>query len=153
MDHNVAATPLIGNSMNQDVALGISMTVAQADLAPLRAAARLGEVAVVYRTNRVQLGGGFGDHDRHPLAWAVLVYVDGQVARVYSARGAGREWNSLDRLQRWLRAQGFWYWWTRNDLEPPGTATDQEREEEDGLTVSEPLAGPISGPGFAPLPG
>jgi hypothetical protein len=31
-------------------------------------------------------------------------------------------WNSLDRLNTWLRDQGFWYWWTRNDLEPVGSA-------------------------------
>ena len=125
--------------MDQDVALGISMTVAQADLAPLRAAGRLGEYAVVYRVNRNVQGGGFGDQSKHPLTWAVLVYVDSRAARIYSARGKGREWSDLDRLERWMREQGFWYWWTRNDVEPLGTATVEEFEEE-------PSAPPVQAP-------
>jgi len=103
--------------MDQDVALGVVTTVTQADLPFLREAGRLGEYAVVYRVYRNQMGGGFGDQSKHPYAWGVLVYVDAQLGRVNSARGLGREWNSLDRLERWLRAQGFWYWWHRNDLE------------------------------------
>jgi hypothetical protein len=106
------------------------MTVTQADLAPLRAAGRLGEYAVVYRVNRNHRGGGFGDQTKHPLTWAVLVYVDNQAARIHSARGKGREWSGLDRLQRWLREQGFWYWWTRNDVEPLGMAAVEVPEEE-----------------------
>ena len=108
--------------MSQDVELGITGTVTQADLAPLRTAARLGEFAVVYRVERVHQGGGYGDQGKHPLAWAVAVYVDNQLCRVFNARGAGREWNSIDKLSNWLRDQGFWYWWTRNDLEPVGAA-------------------------------
>ena len=108
--------------MDQDVVLGIAGAVTQADLAPLRAAARLGESPVIYRVHRLQAGGGYGDQSRHPFAWAVAVYVDGQLCRIHSARGAGREWNSLDRLGDWLREQGFWTWWTRNDLEVPGDA-------------------------------
>ena len=104
--------------MNQDANLGVQTTVTQADLESLRAAGRLGEYAVVYRVWRSQQGGGFGDQSSHPYAWGVLVYVDTVLARVNSARGHGREWNSLDRLETWLRQQGFWYWWTRNDLEP-----------------------------------
>lgn len=103
--------------MNQDVALGVSLTVTQADLPFLRNAGRLGDYAVVYRVERHQQGGGFGDQDSRPFAWGVLVYVDGLLARINSARGSGREWNSLDRLEPWLRSQGFRYWWTRNDLE------------------------------------
>lgn len=114
--------------MNQDALLGVTTSATQADLAALRSASRLGEYAVVYRVNR---GGGFGDQARHPLAWAVLVYVDGQVARIYSARGEPREWNNLDRLERWLRDQGFWFWWTRNDLEALGSATSLEQAEEE----------------------
>ncbi len=117
--------------MDQDVALGITTSVTQSDLAPLRAMGRLGEYAVVYRVNRSVQGGGFGNQSRHPRTWAVLVYVDGQAARVYSARGHGREWSSLDRLERWLRDQGFWYWWTRNDIEPLGAATGPDVEESD----------------------
>ena len=108
--------------MDQDVAMGIVGGVTQADLAGLRVAGRLGEYAVIYRIHRQHQGGGYGDQDRHPLAWAVAVYVDAQLHRLFNARGAGREWNDLDRLSTWLRDQGFWYWWTRNDLEPLGTA-------------------------------
>lgn len=139
MEHNVARSQTIFNNMDQDVALGITTSATQADLAPLRAAGRLGEFAVVYRVSRSHQGGGFGDQDRHPLTWAVLVYVDGQAARIYSARGNGREWSSLDRLERWLRDQGFWYWWTRNDIEPLGVASGPDLEDVDepdpGLTA------------------
>jgi hypothetical protein len=106
--------------MNQDVNLGVVGSLTQADIPGLRAEGRLGEYPVVYRAVRNQLGGGFGDQDRHPHVWAVLVYVDGQLWRIYSARGFPREWSNLDRLERWLRGQGFWYWWTRNDLETIG---------------------------------
>jgi hypothetical protein len=108
--------------MDQDAFLGVVGSVTQADLAPLRLSSRLGEHPVIYRVRRMQLGGGYGDQGRHPFAWAVAVYVDGQLCRVHSARGAGREWYSLDRLACWLREQGFWTWWTRNDLEVPGAA-------------------------------
>jgi len=111
--------------MSQDVELGVVGSVTQAHLAPLRDGARLGEFALVYRIERLHRGGGYGDQDKHPLAWAVAVYVDNQLCRVYNARGAGREWNSIDRLCGWLREQGFWYWWTRNDLEPVGSATTE----------------------------
>jgi hypothetical protein len=130
MNHNVVNKYHFVNTMSQDVELGIVGSVTQADLAPLRDAARLGEYALVYRVQRVHQGGGYGDQDKHPLAWAVAVYVDNQLCRVYNARGAGREWNSIDKLAGWLREQGFWYWWTRNDLEPVGyAATEPESEE------------------------
>ena len=116
--------------MDQDVTMGITGSLTQADLAPLRAASRLGEYAVVYRVDRLQQGGGFGNQGRHPLAWAVMVYLDEQAVRVYSARGQGREWNSLDRLSGWLREQGFWYWWVRNDVEALGTASVDEEDVE-----------------------
>ena len=95
----------------------------------MRTAGRLGETALVYRVARVHQGGGYGDQDKHPLAWAVAVYVDSQLCRVFNARGAGREWNSIDRLSSWLREQGFWYWWTRNDLEPLGSAATEQDDE------------------------
>jgi len=118
--------------MDQDVALGVTTTVTQADLAHLRQAVRLGEYPVVYRVHRQQQGGGFGDQSKHPYAWGVLVYVDGQLARLNSARGFGREWNDLARVERWLRAHGFWYWWTRNDLETVSVMDEvlEEAEEE-----------------------
>ncbi len=132
--------------MNQDVELGITGSVTQADLAPLRDGARLGEFAVVYRVERMHQGGGYGDSGKHPLAWAVAVYVDSQLCRVYNARGAGREWNSIDKLGAWLREQGFWYWWTRNDLEPVGDAV---AEEEDGAETTTPPA--FVDPPFSPF--
>ena len=129
MNHNVGYKLRLVNTMSQDVELGIVGTVTQADLAPLRTAGRLGESALVYRIERLHQGGGYGDQDKHPLAWAVAVYIDGQLCRVFNARGAGREWNSIDRLAGWLREQGFWYWWTRNDLEPLGSAVTEQDEE------------------------
>ena len=128
MVHNVVNELHSVNIMIQDVELGITGSVTQADLAPLREAARLGEYALVYRIQRQHQGGGYGDQDKHPMAWAVAVYVDTQLCRVFNARGAGREWNNIDRLSSWLRDQGFWCWWTRNDLEPVGTALTEPEE-------------------------
>lgn len=139
MHHNVSTLSPSVNTMDQDVSLGIVGTVTQADLAPIRSAARLGEYALVYRVQRTHQGGGYGDQDKHPLAWAVAVYVDGQLCRIFNARGAGREWNSLDRLSGWLREQGFWYWWTRNDLEPVGAAaTDDDIEHPEAMNDMPP---------------
>jgi adenine-specific DNA methylase len=87
---------------------------------------------LVYRVERVHQGGGYGDQGKHPMAWAVAVYVDTQLNRVFNARNAGREWNNIDRLSSWLREQGFWCWWTRNDLEIVGTA-QAEPEPEDSV--------------------
>ena len=131
--------------MNQNVSLGIVGAITQADLAPIRQAARLGDYALIYRIERVNQGGGYGDQEKHPFAWAVAVYVDGQLCRVFNARGAGREWNSLDKLSEWLRDQGFWYWWTRNDLQPLGTATtdlDSDLDVDRSETVNIPEAIP-----------
>jgi len=118
-----------GSTMDHDASLGVTTTITQADLAYLRSVGRVGEFAVVYRTYRQQAGGGFGRQDEHPLTWGVLVYIDGLLARMYSVRGAAREWTSLDRLERWLRQQGFRYCWTRNDLEPT-TPIDGEAESD-----------------------
>ncbi len=133
--------------MDQDVALGVAFAVTQADLGLLREDLRLGAYPVVYRVNRMQQGGGYGDQERHPFAWGVLVYVDGQLARINSARGAGREWNDLDRVERWLRAQGFAYWWTRNDLEAVGPVVTDADEPGDGVAAAVEL--PVQ-PAFAP---
>jgi len=131
--------------MDQDAKLGISGSVTQADLAPLRQGARLGEFAVVYRIERLHQGGGYGDQGKHPLAWAVAVYVDNQLCRVFNARGAGREWNSIDRLCSWLREQGFWYWWTRNDLEPVGSglADPEDMPDSPSPTIIDPPFSPF----------
>jgi len=122
MDHNVGKLLSIVNIMDQDVAMGIVGAITQADIAPIRNAGRIADYAVIYRVVRMRQAGGYGDQDKHPLAWAAALYVDGQLYRVYNARGAGREWVSLDKLGGWLREQGFWYWWTRNDLEVLGAA-------------------------------
>ena len=53
--HNVVNSDYSVNTMGQDVALGISGSVTQADLAPLRIAGRLGEYALVYRVERDEL--------------------------------------------------------------------------------------------------
>ncbi|MDX1608745.1 MAG: hypothetical protein R3225_01325 [Halofilum sp. (in: g-proteobacteria)] len=121
--------------MDHDASLGVATTINQSDIEGLRATGRLGDFAVVYRTWRQQAGGGFGQQELHPLAWGVLVYVDGLLARVYSVRGAAREWTSLDRLERWLRQNGFRYWWARNDLDPA-----ELPEEPEGLAVLDPEA-------------
>ncbi len=115
--------------MDQDVSLGVTMTITQADIPYLREVGRLGEYAVVYRVFRQQMGGGFGDQTKNPFAWGVLVYVDTQVARLYSARGLPREWSDLTRLEKWMREQGFWYWWMRNDLEPLMVMPSEEEPE------------------------
>ena len=135
--------------MDQDVQLGITGSVTQADLAPLRTGGRLGEFAVVYRVERLHQGGGYGDQSKHPLAWAVAVYIDNQLCRVFNARGAGREWNNIDRLSTWLREQGFWYWWTRNDLEPLGNASADD--DDGGDTQTPGPATPIIDPPFSPF--
>jgi hypothetical protein len=137
MRHNVANYTYYVNTMDQDVALGISGSVTQADLAPLRIAGRLGEYALVYRVERVHQGGGYGDQGKHPMAWAVAVYVDTQLNRVFNARNAGREWNNIDRLSSWLREQGFWCWWTRNDLEIVGTAQVEPEDSPEPSTIGE----------------
>jgi adenine-specific DNA methylase len=122
--------------MDQDVILGIAGSITQADLAPIREEGRLGEYAVVYRIERVHQGGGYGDQGRHPFAWAVAVYIDNQLFRMFNARGSGREWNSLDKLGDWLREQGFYYWWTRNDLEVLGAAASDTEITENVIDFS-----------------
>ena len=145
MNHNVVNNSQLVNTMSQDVELGVVGSVTQADLAPLRDKALLGEFALVYRIERLHQGGGYGDQGKHPLSWAVAVYVDNQLCRVYNARGAGREWNSIDKLSGWLREQGFWYWWTRNDLEPVGNAViePEETSEVPSPTIIDPPFSPF----------
>jgi len=130
--------------MDQDVALGVAFAVTQADLPFLRQSLRLGEYPVVYRIHRTQKGGGFGDQAKHPFAWGVLVYVDGQLARINSARGTGREWNDLDKVGVWLRGQGFGYWWTRNDLEPLGSILTPEPTDITGEMPNQPQLPPAT---------
>ncbi len=131
--------------MDQDVSLGVTMTLTQSELPEMRAGGRLREYAVVYRCYRTQAGGGFGNQVDHPFAWGVLVYVDDTVARIYSARGLPREWTDLTRLEVWMRDQGFWYWWMRNDLDPLGARENQgENELGDGEDSHDSLDFPPS---------
>lgn len=95
----------------------ISLTLKSTELAALMAAWRVQHSAVVYRVKRENQGGGFGNTADHPYCWAVAVFYDGQLARIVSARGKGREFNSLDKLELWLRSQGIAKWQVHNDLE------------------------------------
>jgi hypothetical protein len=106
--------------------MGGNPVVRQADLPALQRAYRLLGHPVVARVPRAQLGGGFGDQARHPNAWGVFVQIDGLMTRIISARGLPREWTSLDRLERWLREQGFRNWWVQNELEPVGEPADDD---------------------------
>ncbi|MCA9311327.1 MAG: hypothetical protein KDA21_08990 [Phycisphaerales bacterium] len=95
-----------------------TLTITQAEIPPLVSSFRITAYPVVVRSVREQLGGGFGDQNRHPHAWTVLLQVDGLWARVESSRGSTREWTNLDRLERWLRDHGFRYIWLQNELDP-----------------------------------
>ncbi len=95
-----------------------TLAFTQAEIPGLVASYRITAYPVVVRAARQQLGGGFGDQERHPHTWTALLQVDGQWAQIESARGAIREWGSLDRLERWLRANGFRYFWLQNELDP-----------------------------------
>ncbi|MDX1654668.1 MAG: hypothetical protein R3310_05610 [Candidatus Competibacteraceae bacterium] len=105
------------------MAYGVNVSVRQGELDELLRTHRIGKV-VVYRVERSQLGGGFGDQDKYPYAWTVVIYIDGLPASVMSARGLRREWTSLDRLERWLREQGIRYWSVTNELEPLGQSAE-----------------------------
>jgi hypothetical protein len=109
-----------------------TLAVTQAEIPGLVASYRVTAYPVIVRAGRQQLGGGFGDQSRHPFTWTVLLQVDGQWARVESTRGATREWGSLDRLERWLRGQGFRYVWLQNELDPAEEA-DPEGPPRPGL--------------------
>lgn len=93
------------------------ITIRQSDIPALLASYRITGVPVIQRAERFTQGGGFGDHEKHPFTWRVLIPVDGQWAVIESARGFTREWNNLDRLERWLRDQGFRSFWVQNNLD------------------------------------
>ncbi|MDA7963444.1 hypothetical protein, partial [Ruegeria sp.] len=92
-----------------------TFTIRQNDLPGLLMEQRLGDYPVAVRTPRQLVSGGFANHSAHPNTWTVYFLVDGQWALVESARGLRREWSSLDRLEKWLRSQGFRFFWVRND--------------------------------------
>ena len=93
------------------------LSITTSDLPDLFMTWRLHGNPIVYRVERRQQGGGFGNPSNHPYTWALAVYVDGQLTSVKSARGKIREWNSLDRLEKWLRQHGFRQWQLVNELD------------------------------------
>ena len=92
------------------------LSLKSAEISDLLASWRIQDI-VVYRTQRQYQSGGFGDPTKHPNVWAVAVMTDGQWARVHNARGQGREWSNLDRLEKWLREQGISQWNLLNTLD------------------------------------
>jgi hypothetical protein len=98
----------------------VAAGVQQADLRGWLQAGRVTACPVVHRVRRARLGGGFGDPGKRPLAWAIVVVIDGQPRRLLSARGGTREWTSLERLERWLLAGGFRGFLVDNRIEALG---------------------------------
>ena len=95
-----------------------SITIRQNGITDLLAEGRISDYPVAVRTPREVLGGGFADQEKYPNTWTVYFLVDGQWALVLSARGLRREWSSLDRIDKWLRALGFRFFWVRNEIDP-----------------------------------
>lgn len=100
-------------------------TIRQTDIAALLETYRLTQYPVVMRVPRTTQGGGFGDQSRNPHTWTVYFMVDGLWMGMESARGLPREWGSLDRLECWLRSQGFNLFWVRNDIDGAGLDTGE----------------------------
>lgn len=103
---------MIHIDINENELLSLKST----EISDLLASWRIQDI-VVYRTQRQYQSGGFGDPTKHPNVWAVAVMTDGQWARVHNARGQGREWSNLDRLEKWLREQGISQWNLLNTLD------------------------------------
>ena len=95
-------------------------TIRQTDIAELIASYRITQYPTVVRVRRTTQGGGFGNQDRNPFTWTVFFLVDGQWMSLVSARGIARQWGSLDKLEIWLRGQGFAFFWVRNDIDAVG---------------------------------
>ena len=117
MGHNVIfkhehVNTMIHIDLNETKLLGLKST----EIRDLLDAYRIQDI-VVYRTEREYKSGGFGDPSKHPHVWAVAIMADGQWARIYNARGQGREWSNLDRLEKWLREQGISQWQLLNGLD------------------------------------
>jgi hypothetical protein len=109
-----------------------SRTIRQIDIAGFAANGQIGDYPVAVRTPRELSAGGFADQTRYPNTWTVYFLIEGEWAQVLSARGLRREWNSLDRLENWLRSMSFHFFWVRNDIE-----------------AAEPMEdGPMGGPNF-----
>ncbi len=102
-------------------------TIRQNDIPALLATYRITHYPVIVHTPRQVLGGGFADQDKNPYTWTIFFLVDGHWAQLESARGLRREWGNLDRLEVWLREQGFSYFWVRNDIDAIGPANTGEK--------------------------
>lgn len=92
-------------------------TIRQNDIADMIASYRITQYPTVVRVRRTIQGGGFGDQSRNPYTWTVFFLVDGHWMSLESARGMPREWGSLDKLEVWLRNNGFALFWVRNDID------------------------------------
>ncbi|ABG30517.1 hypothetical protein CEP88_14345 [Roseobacter denitrificans] len=100
-------------------------TIRQSDIPILMAAHRITQYPTVVRVRRSVLGGGFGDQQSNPYTWTVYFLVDGHWVALQSARGMQREWGSLDKLEIWLRRNGFAFFWVRNDIDILGEPSDE----------------------------
>ena len=117
MDHNVLSKHGNVNSMTHiDLNEATLLNLKSTEIQGLLDAYRVQDI-VVYRTRREYQSGGFGDPSNHPYVWAVAIMTDGQWARIHNARGQGREWSNLDRLEKWLREQGIPQWQLLNTLD------------------------------------
>ena len=103
-------------------------TIRQNDLSTLVSTYRITQYPTVVRVRRTIQGGGYGDQNRNPYTWTVFFLVDGLWMSLESARGLPREWGSLDKLEVWLRGQGFAFFWIRNDIDPVGEPPNGEPE-------------------------
>jgi hypothetical protein len=66
----------------------------------------------IMHVNRTVRGGGFGDIRKHGHAFCLVVQVGNKQHCLVSFRGRRREWTSLDRLDKWLRARGIHGGWS-----------------------------------------
>ena len=118
MSHNVTRNLEKVNTMMHDVFnYDFNLSIKSTEIAALFQQWRIQDTAVAFRIKREQQGGGFGDADKYPNVWAVALYVDGLATRVHNARGQGREWASLDKVEIWLRDIGISRWQVVNTLE------------------------------------
>ena len=108
MIHAVANKSQKFNTMMHDVFnYDFNLSIKSTEIAALFQQWLIQDTAVAFRIKREQQGGRFGDPEKHPYVWAVALYVDGLATRVHNARGQGREWASLDKVEVWLREIGI----------------------------------------------
>lgn len=117
MDHNVLSkTQEVNNMVHIDLNESTLLQLKSTEIRVLLETWRVQDI-VVFRTQRQYQSGGFGDPSKHPNIWAVAIMTDGQWARIYNARGKGREWSNLDLLEKWLREHGISQWQLLNTLD------------------------------------